>query len=96
MRELVLAALAVYRVSRMLALETGPFQVFKEFRGVVASRLGPEHWVTEGTSCPLCLSFWFALVATLVLRPKGRVKFFLTWWGLAGAATVLYSREVSE
>ncbi len=92
----IVASFAVYRLSRMLALEKGPFEIFEEWRGQVARRFGTLSWVTEGFACPLCLSFWIGLVFALVWTwalSLWWVEGVLLWLGLSGAATFLYKME---
>lgn len=85
---LLLAALATYRLARMVATEEGPFGVFVALRG----RLDPDQrtWIGRGLNCPLCVGFWAAPLALglLWLWPP------LAWWlGCAGAATLLQKWE---
>jgi hypothetical protein len=80
--KVVLAALAVYRVSTDLAWEAGPYEVFSRWRALVIQRYGPDDWRSEGVSCPICVSFWIALPAAFVWGP-------LHWLGIAGAASFL-------
>ena len=89
----VAAALAVYRVARMLAQEEGPFELFARARGL----LDPNQrtWLGRGVNCPLCLSFWLgwlAAVAVAVEFPLSVVEFVLLALALSGAATALYRR----
>lgn len=66
----IIVGLAAYRVGRMLAYESGPFRIFERLRTNIDRRYPaipgePPHrfaWVNEGFNCPLCLSFWLALV----------------------------------
>lgn len=86
---LILAAFAIYRLARMLALEEGPFRWFAWIQERTEKQ---DTWVKRGLHCPACLSFWFALIATLFFLPLSLPAFLLTWWGLAGAAFALYQR----
>lgn len=74
----LIAALAVYRISRMLAVEEGPFKVFTTLRE------WPPHdsWVARGLECPLCVSFWVALPIALWCGDW-------LWWPALSATTVL-------
>lgn len=88
-----ITALAVYRISYMLAVETGPFGLCEAWRGWVvrkvmrpgvAMRDLPLYWVIEGIGCPLCLSFWFSLIAFWFGWGV------LGWMGVAGAVLALH------
>lgn len=70
---LVLLVLAVYRLSRLLVRESGPWAVLEQYRAI-GIRAGLEGLVT----CIYCTSVWVAALLTL---------FWLS--GLPGQAVVL-------
>lgn len=85
----LLALLGTYRLSHMIAMEDGPFDMFAELRESVSQRT----WVGRGLHCPLCLSFWLSLcmvgwLSFVGLLPQGHA--FLMWLGLAGGCLVLH------
>lgn len=87
------AALAVYRVARMLSLEEGPFELFARVRGL----LDPNQrtWLGRGVNCPLCLSFWLGWLGAAALAfefPLSVIEFVLLALALSGAATALVRR----
>lgn len=84
-----LAALAIYRLSRMIALEEGPFRWFAWIQERTEKQ---DTWIKRGLHCPACLSWWFAFFAAFYFLPLSLPQFLLTWWGLAGAAMALYQR----
>jgi hypothetical protein len=79
---LIVASFAVWRVSRLIALEEGPFSVFAWLRG----RIDPNQqtWIGRGISCVPCISFWVALIAALLLQLS-----VTEWLGLAGAVLLI-------
>ncbi len=82
-----LAALAVYRLSRMITDEEGPFAVFTKLRGFYP----PVDWVGRGLECIMCVSVWVAFLATIMVTVLGYADAWLwplTWLALS-AATVL-------
>jgi hypothetical protein len=92
----IIAALAVYRVSYMIAREDGPFDVFERLRmaaithyplETVGNRTRP-HWIVRGLSCPLCISWWLALPAALIVAPD--VSALALWPAIAGLCLFLY------
>lgn len=98
-----LAALACYRLSRMIALEDGPWRYFSLFRSWIARKFpdkqirgqfGPwvSHWLTDGVFCPLCLSFWLGLILAIPLCTDV-VEYIYTALALSGAASLLYKLE---
>lgn len=76
----LMASLAVYRVSRMITDEEGPFSVFAKLRG----RYPPDTWIGRGLECIMCVSVWVALPFALALGKEWP----LTWPALS-AVTVL-------
>lgn len=53
---LIIAALATYRITRIVLLEDGPFDLVLKLRGV----LDPDArtWLGKGMRCVWCVSFW--------------------------------------
>ncbi len=89
----VLAAMAVYRLARLLVMDDGPFGLLRRARDGAAIRGGDIRlWetVAELYSCTYCLGVWLAaLGAALVARPTPAGDLFLLWMGLAGAQAFL-------
>lgn len=86
----IIAALAIYRASRMIVEEDGPAFVFKKLR----DRHTDQHSaLAVGIRCFYCVSFWAALPATVLLCVVGGWDVWLwpIWWfGLSGAAAKIY------
>ena len=79
----VLAVLATWRITHLLAREDGPFDVIFRFR----------NWLGEGSAarlidCFQCLSIWIAAPVTLFITRKP-IDFLLAWFALSGAACLL-------
>lgn len=84
----VALSFAVYRASRMLAREDGPFEALAYLRWGLSLGRPDDHWLTKGVKCPACWSFWIGLAAAGAIG--------LPWWhGLAysGVATWLWMTE---
>lgn len=77
----------------MVALERGPFNLFETIRGWAFIHLSHESWLNDGINCPLCLSFWFALIASLFLPFASVTDFILRWLAISGAASFLVKLE---
>jgi hypothetical protein len=86
----VLASLAVYRLSRMLSDEEGPFSVFTKLRGIPK----PETWIGRGLACILCLSVWIALPIALWIDWSG--DWALTWLALSGVTVIIRKWETKR
>ncbi|MCC7208321.1 MAG: hypothetical protein IT323_13520 [Anaerolineae bacterium] len=91
----VIAALAVYRVARMIAAEDGPFDAFSRAR----HRFGIETqatWWQRGFACIACISFWLGLFVA-ALYGFGLVQPWMEWvmFGLAlSCVSVVLMRKV--
>lgn len=81
---LILAALAVYRLATDLAWMDGPFEGYARARGWALAH-GPG-WIGEGATCPICLSFWLALPAGLLLSFDAMGLVY--WLAIAGAVAL--------
>ena len=90
---LILAALAVYRIGQLIAIDDGPGDVFKRLRAhfVTGSMGGLLH-------CPYCVGVWAAVAcAVLALWPSGIGDVVLVILGIAGAAAFLQGpRDAGE
>jgi hypothetical protein len=76
---LLLATLAVWRLTHLLAKEDGPWEVFQRLRQSTLSQL---------PSCFYCMSLWVALPFLWFLGGTIGEK-FVTWLALSGAAVLL-------
>lgn len=79
----LLAALAVWRVSHLLAREDGPGNLFVRLR----RSLGAGFWGSL-LDCLYCLSLWIAVPFALLFRPS-LAEFVIYWLALSGAACLL-------
>lgn len=85
----ILTAFSVYRLARDLTLEEGPFSLYARFQGWAENQ---SNWLKRGLMCPICLSFWLALLFTLLLgllTPFTWPVFLIHWLGIAGGAAFL-------
>lgn len=86
----LLALLGTYRLSHMIVMEDGPFDVFAGLR----EKVGQGTWLGRGLHCVLCISFWLSYLMmiwlwlfTQLLPPGTNI---ITWLGLAGGCLVLH------
>ncbi len=79
----LLAALAVWRLSHLLAREEGPGNAFGRLR----QALGAGFWGSL-IDCLYCLSLWVAVPFALLFRPT-LAEFVVLWLALSGAACLL-------
>jgi hypothetical protein len=77
---LVNSALAVWRLTHLLAAEDGPWDVIVRFR----RRLGTGVW-GRLMDCFECLSLWISIPFALLLA-DGLTKRLIIWLSLSGAA----------
>ena len=65
--EVLVLALATWRLASLLAHEDGPFEMFGYIRawlGVRYDECGnpyPTHWLSRGVMCLWCCSIWFGV-----------------------------------
>ena len=79
-----LAALTVWRVTHLIALEDGPFKVTVRIR----QRLG-DGFFGQLSDCFACTSVWVAAPVAAALRPRRATDLLLSWLALSGAACLL-------
>lgn len=84
---LLLASLAVYRVSRMIAEEEGPFSLFAKIHTLAPA----GTWVSRGLECIMCVSFWVALPVALVV--DWSPSWWLTWLALSAVTVIIRKWE---
>lgn len=53
-----LLSLGLWRVSKLITDEDGPFDIFANMR----ARLSQSSWVGRGVRCIWCVSFWLGLL----------------------------------
>ena len=88
----LLATLAVWRVTHIVAREDGPWKILQRFR----SRLG-YGMLGQLVACFYCLSIWVALPFAWFLKGDA-AETFVGWLALSGGAILLerLSRESVE
>jgi hypothetical protein len=67
MLKICIKALVVYRMTKMVYEEVGPFSVFVKARNrarrASVKHYGGDNWIAEGLACPHCISFWISATA---------------------------------
>jgi hypothetical protein len=102
--DFAIAAVAVYRLSHMLAAERGPFDLIGRWHNFVYERVqvpynkkggNGMHWFYEGITCTLCISFWVALLDLLAITFLSPVLmgFVNGWLALSGIACFMKKME---
>jgi hypothetical protein len=81
--EFILATLAVWRFTHLIAAEDGPFKAVAWLR----EKAGQGFWGTL-LDCFYCLSLWIA-VPFAILMGSSRWQKFLLWPALSAAAILL-------
>jgi hypothetical protein len=83
----ILAALATYRLSRMITDEEGPFRIFAQLRGAFP----PTNWFGRGLECIMCLSVWVSLPIAAYIDWSWTLP--LTWLALSGVTVIIRKWE---
>src|SRR5215470_1249696 len=79
----VLAVLATWRVTHLLASEDGPADIIFRFRALLG-----HSWAGELMDCFYCLSLWTAAPAALFVSRRP-VDWLFSWLALSGGACLL-------
>ena len=79
----VVAALATWRVTHLLAYEDGPADMFVRVRKKIRT-----HFLAELMDCFQCMSLWIAAPFGWYMSGKP-LEWIVTWLGLSGAACLL-------
>lgn len=79
----VLAVLATWRVTHLLANEDGPADIIVKFRKLLGQSLAGQL-----LDCFNCLSLWIAAPAALVVA-RGPMAWLMSWLAISGAACLL-------
>jgi len=84
---LILAALATYRITRLVVNEAGPGDIFIKLRDAVRDKEGNGwRFLFDLINCEYCISVWIAaLLAVFVIAGGWFGTWLLVWLGLAGA-----------
>jgi hypothetical protein len=80
---LVLAVLATWRVTHLLASEDGPASIIVRFRAFLGRSI-----MGKLMDCFNCLSLWIAAVAALFVSRRP-LEWAFCWLGISGAACLL-------
>jgi hypothetical protein len=83
MLKFVLAVLATWRVTHLLANEDGPADIIVRFRVLLGNSLAGKMM-----DCFNCLSIWIAAPAALFVSLKP-VEWLMSWLALSGGACLL-------
>jgi len=85
----VIAALAVWRLSHLLAAEDGPWDIIVRIR----RRLGTTNW-GKLMDCFYCLSVWISIPFAFFVV-NGMLDRFIVWLALSGAVSLAnkFTRE---
>src|SRR5579884_653305 len=79
----VLAAIAVWRLTHLVAREDGPFELLRRIRRALPKRIFGRLF-----GCLYCLSVWVALRFALFVSLSAP-EWLVTWFALSGAAILL-------
>lgn len=84
----LIAALATYRLSRLLADEEGPWSMFSKLRDLTPEQ---SSW-RRGVECIMCVSVWVALPIAVWIAPDWQ-HIPLLWLALSAVTVVIRKWE---
>jgi len=79
----LLSALAVYRVSFLVAREDGPWGMFRRMRASAAATAAGRL-----VGCVNCLTVWMSVPLALFVGTSW-IERLIGWWALSGAAVLM-------
>lgn len=99
---LVILGLATWRMSHLLAKESGPFDIFKgirEFSGIVHDEDGeivivPEKFFPQMISCVWCNSIYIATFWMVAYYFLGTIALFLAFPFALGAVAIVIEENI--
>lgn len=86
---LLISALAVFRLSELVAYDKGPFSIFKRIRDLFPQ----DSLIDEMLECIYCNGIWWSLLLTVFYTIVGAIKLWAApiWWlGIAGGAITIF------
>ena len=99
MTELIWLGLSLYRISRLIARENGPFDVLAKFRQYLGKQATIQdkfasirQTIAELFNCPYCLAVWIAPIIYLL---RDSLKEVWIVFAIAGLQTLLQSIDDS-
>lgn len=90
--DLLVIALATYRLSSLFATEEGPFNLFSKIR---AWTYGHARKLHEGLTCMFCNSVWFGVLLTVLYGLAPKVAFWVCL-PLALSTAAIIVKAISE
>jgi hypothetical protein len=94
MEWVIVGVLAVWRITHLLALEDGPFDVVVRLRRALG-----DSAIGRMLDCFYCLSLWVALAVALVLQTTAIMPSLvatLLWWPALSGGAVLLQRATDK
>lgn len=84
-----LLTFAVYRVTRIIADEDGPFDFAVNFRHFLKSN--KYIFFYKLTDCFYCLSMWISVPAAFLMTTDVKM-WFIYWLALSGLSCIIYTQ----
>jgi len=99
--DFIVISLATWRMSHLLSREDGPFDIFDKIRlrfGAVWTE--NAGWVSDDPLgkliiCPLCISFWFAIILFFLYFLISPLIFIIALSGVASLLQLFLDRDIS-
>jgi hypothetical protein len=93
--EILVLALATWRLASLLAHEDGPFRIFDRLRELLGVAYAPDgqrfgtNWFAKGVVCLYCCSVWFGAILTGLYFIWSDVWWLLLPLALSAAAVII-------
>ena len=88
---IILCALAAFRITELLVIDDGPFDIFMNMRGWFyrPGTHGLRHTIGEALVCVHCTGLWVSLVLAFALKHTSIVEFGIHFLAIAGLQSLL-------
>lgn len=88
---LILCALAAFRLSELVVIDDGPFNVFFYLRGWANRQpLTPlRSFLADLLSCVHCAGIWISFILTFTLPYTNGIEFIIYFLAIAGLQSIL-------
>ena len=96
--EFILLVLATWRITSLVSLEDGPWDILAKFRYIVGVRYDEysqptifKNTFAKGIVCVWCVSVWFAFIGAFLSPYTANVLSFIENWFAISALVILFN-----
>lgn len=91
--QLLICALAVFRLSEMFVIDDGMFDIFINIRGwfnkAPMDSKGLRRTIANGLTCVHCVGIWFSILLSAILFHSSIMDFIVSFLAIAGLQSLM-------